>query len=984
MDSNKSLKKVKLMNGKKMCFFCFLIAFLPRLIFLKWAYPLNISADEFSLFLPIAKILGWDWSSMVLKPLYYGYGFIILLTPLFKWIEDPIILYRVIVVFMILAQAAIAPAAYYITKRFFKIKDEVFACLTAVACSYLVTQRAVYVYNEFIYVLLVWLIFLILMLLQISQDNINMKRVYSVLLGLVMSYAMTIHARAVTFFMAAAVLAVLYYWLYRKHILSYVCFIVVGGSGYILSNLIKNRLVQSLFSSISEEVANTSVSFSTSAISSSPKALTGWFDIIIGQINSMVIMTGGVVIVFVVIGCIYIWRSLLRDKVLIGNEETEEQKPYVIVFVFFLAAAAITILGQSFSWLPSVAETLNTGVQTDGLRALVYTRYYGAYFGPVALAGMAYSFNYREQVQKLLKPVMFIVIALQGFWMMCIVPYLVGFREGSFPSYVYSFTKGWQDNITMNSYWPAIAAVIVIMFIFCFLYKRNRVALAYSIFACILIYGYCYQAVDYEGYRGSENYKGADSSYEVLHKMRTDGTLPYTIYVQNSSAKGGGHATGYMYQFMFKEYKIVPEVPGENVNEAVFLTGEFYEYPKLLEEGYRCAQLDDGEFIYVKGKQLQQSVESCGVTLNKYLDYSENVELNKYASDYTQNRGAKQIQSDGSEGYLFYDNRFRWGGGELKTILTLELLDTTEDLVGTFELVKDNGENIFYGQDIYASDFNQDGKLVIEIPVYCNGDEILEQRMTAYEGSRIKVTGIQVVKNSLYDIGRNEEAEVEQIKAFLQTYQEDITGGIYFIGKNTACDYSVEYLEEVLGQEVIILSLDEFKKSGLLSENAFVITEGQESLFEVADKCSVLSRVGDFTIYTNNSELTEKFFEGGKLLSNANGINIAYFQNKEGIYNQNLPFKLREGAYEITAACTVSEKTDMSDIHLNVSEFGENIKTADFKQSTGDSKSYTAKTKISNDEGFGELRIGLEYPFKGTEYFANIYIKKIDEVKKMD
>lgn len=978
MSNVKSLKRIKMTNGKKMCLLCFLIALLPRLIFLKWAYPLNIPADEFSMYLPVAKILGWDWSSMIEKPLYYGYGFVLLLTPLFKWIDNPIILYRVLVAIMAVAQALTAPIDYYIVKHFFKVKQELFVCLTSVACSYLVTQRAVYTYNEFIYVLLVWIIFLILMLLSRAQENKKLKRWYSVALALVMGYALTIHTRAVTLIMALAVLVVLYYWLYKKHFISYVSFVIVGGAGYIVSNLCKERTVQAIFSTAADKVSNASVSLSVSSITSDPKALTGWLDIIVGQVNSMVIMTGGVAIVFVVIGCIFIWKTLVRDKVLVESEHLSENQLYVIVFVFFLAAIGITMLGQSFKWLPGITKTLTTGVQTDGLRALVYTRYYGGYFGPVALAGMTYAYHNKIQVQKLLKYVMGIVIALQCFWLLCIVPYLVGFGEGSFPSFAYSFTKGWQDNITLNSYWPAAVLVVSVMFIFCFLYKKDKINLAFGIIACVLFYSYCYQAIDYEGYRGAGNYEGVDKTYGVLHEMEEDDTLPYTIYVQNSAAKEGGHATGYIYQFLFKEHRIVPQEPEENVAEAIFLTGEFYDYPKLLRAGYRCAQLEDGEFIYVKGEKLQQAVEECGITLHKYLEYKEKVALSKYSSDYIKNRSTNQIESDGSEGYLFYGNRFRWGGGELKTILTLQLLENREDLVGTFEMLRDNGTDSFYGQDIYASDFNEDGELKVEISVSCVGDEILEQRMTIYEGSKIRVTGIEVEKSSKYNVGKDEVEQIDVIRDFMKKYEREVPNHVYFVGKGGTCEYSGEYLERELNKKVVIMKLEDFDSGGIPDQDAFIITEGQECLFDVARMCSILTRTKSFVIYTGNSEFADEYFDGGKRSSSEYGISLSYLLDQnEGKCNQNMPFKLRGGEYEVTAEIKVKDEENLSDVALDISEYGVSFRTIEFRKSMKDSSTYVAKAKISNDDGFGELRIGIEYDCRWGPYTPDIYIEKI-------
>lgn len=972
MNYFKSTRRTPVLIKKRAYFICFLIALLPRLIFLEWTYPLNISVDEFSMFLPIVKYLGWDWSNMILKPLYYGYGFIVLLTPLFKWIDDPILLYRIIVVFMMLSQALIAPIAYFIVKKIFYVKKELFAGLIAIACSYLVTQRAVYIYNEFIYVLLVWAVFLILLLLQKAQDNRKLKRKYSVILALILSYAMTIHARAITLFIALGVLSILYYWLYRRHILSYVSFGLVGSIGYVLSTFIKNKIVVAIFSDVPGKVYNTTVSFSLSAITISPRAIVGWFDIIIGQINSMVIMTCGVGIVFILIGFIYIWKALSRDKILIKKGTTDENASYVVAFVFFLTAAAITILGQSFSWLPSVTETLDTGVQQDGLRALVYTRYYGAYLGPVVLAGMSYVFHNMQKVQVLIKPVIIIVVSLQCIWMMCVVPYLVGFTEGSFPSFIYSFTKGWQDNITFHSYLPAVVAVIVITILFCYLYKRNRLNLAFGIFTFVLVYGYCYQAIDYEGYRGVENFKGVDCSYKLLREIKETGLLPDTIYVQNSNAKNGGHATGCIYQFLFGDNKIIPEIPDENVKEAIFLTGEFQEYPDLLRQGYSCIQLEDGEFIYVKGEKLKKILEEFKIFPKKYLEYKETIELKNFHSDYVQNRGPEQIQSDGSEGFLFYGYRFPWGGGELKTTLVLELLDTKDDLVGTFELVKSNGDDAFYGQDIYASDFDENGKLEVEIPVNCIGNQILEQRLTIYEGSKVRVTGVSVKKSAKYEIGKNEESEVAELKRLLQTYPETIYDEVYYIANNDTCEYSTVYLEEKLGKKVVVIDSKELQNKRINEQNAILITEDQECVFEIAKKYSILTKIKGFTIFTPVSEVVDGFFQSEK------GIRVAYFQEKaNGTYDSRVPFKLSQGTYEISAEIMVKD-VGVSDLTLKVSEFDKVIVDTDFERSAEYVNSYVAKARISSVEGFNELRVGIEYFFKGVEYSPDIYIKKIN------
>ena len=516
MKKEKSIK----VSARKLYIISFLVALLSRLIFLKWTYPINIPVDEFSMFLPIAKILGWDWSGMIIKPLYYGYGFVSFLIPLFALIDDGILLYRIIVVFMILAQALIAPCACYIVRRFFKIEDSRITFLISVSCSYMVTQRAVYVYNEFIYVLGIWIIAIILLLIQQNQQDIRKKRILSMILALAMTYELTLHARALTLFIALGILCVLYYWFYRRHFLSYVSFGCIGVIGYFGDYYIKNWITGVIFAESAGNVANTTVNISVTSLLSSVKALTGWLDITLGQINSMLIVTAGMAIFFVVIGCIFIWKTIFRDSEMLKEEENAN---YIIVFVFFMAAMAMTIVALSFSWLGSVTAVIEEGGYTDGLRSITYLRYYGAYFGPVVLAGMVYAYSHKKQMYKLLMPCIIIVGILQIMWVGYIVPYLVGFSETSFDSSMYSLIKSWSADITFYSYLPAVAVVLLGTIFFAWLYRKQKYEVAFGLFTLVLIYGYSYQAINYEGYRGVENFKSVDSSYEVLQKIKNAG-----------------------------------------------------------------------------------------------------------------------------------------------------------------------------------------------------------------------------------------------------------------------------------------------------------------------------------------------------------------------------------------------------------------------------------------------------------------------------
>lgn len=967
MEKEKSMKT----NARKLFMISFLVALLPRLIFLKWTYPVNIPVDEFSMFLPIAKILGWDWSGMIIRPLYYGYGFIIFLTPLFALIEDGVLLYRIIVVFMILAQALIAPCAYYIVHRFFKIRDNKITFLIAVSCSYMVTQRAVYVYNEFVYVLGIWVIAIILLLLQQNQNNVKKKRILSVILALAMIYELTLHARALTLFIAVGILCVLYYWLYRKHFLSYICFSCVGIMGYFADLYIKNRITGAIFSENVGEVANTTVKVSANSIFSSAKAVTGWLDITLGQINSMLIVTAGMAIFFVVIGCIVIWKTVIRDKWMVETEE--ENANYVILFVFFMASMAMTIVALSFSWLGGVTSVIESGGHTDGLRSITYLRYYGAYFGPVVLAGMVYAYSHRKQICKLLIPCIIIVGILQIVWGGYIVPYLVGFGETNFDSSMYSWIKSWSDDITFYSYIPAIVAVLLGAILFAWLYRKQKYEVAFGLFALVLIYGYSYQAINYEGYRGVENFKSVDSSYEVLQKIKNAGLLPETIYVQDSGTKTLGHSTGSMLQFLFKENKITAQAPDATEKEGIFLTGDIYNYPDLLSNGYKCAQLDNEEFIYVKGEKLQNFLEKEGIALDRYLNIDTSMELYRFETDFLEHRSRTQICSDGNPGYLFYGYRFRYGGGTLTPSIFLELQDNTEDKIGTFEFVRSNGRDVYLSKDVYAADFDEQGRLKLDVPINVYTNEAVELRFEVTEGSKVVVRDIRISNTPKYIAGENNVEEVQKIGELINQFKN--TEKVYIVDSYGTCEIDIQYLKKMWKKTVEVIPLEKVIEKDIEKENAVFVIEGRNGIFELAKRCSIIEATKNFTMFASEEQRNKNQIEK-EVLSDKEGIFPAYFQRDEqGYYSSGNAILLDGGTYRITASIESGQETHGM---VRVTEYGEIVGEEHFVKREADK--YTAEVVISNEEGFGKLEIEVLYPLgKETEKQPIVHVQKIKD-----
>lgn len=597
----------------------FLIAFIPRMILvLTCAYPLSVAGDELFGFMPIAKLLGWDWSGVMENYRYYGFGFFVFLTPLFKWIENPLVLYRVIVAIFALLQSLSAPLSYMLMKKYFKLDNEWFLTLSSIACSYFVTLRAVYVYNEHVYIFVTWIVAWLLLLLNKNVDSKKKRRVYTLLLMLILIYALTIHARGVTLWLALGVAVIYYLIAYKKWLVSWPIVLSVGGVGYVLYKIGMDLMLHTIWNAgAAETVSNTSVSFSIAGVFQSLKALTGWVYIMLGQLNTVNMFTGGFAIIAIVIGITFLFKQVIPRYVKTDMTEINMNSKYAVILVFMLAAAAITILGQSFSWLGGVTAYIEGEGDVDAMRAVTYLRYFGAYFGPVIMAILAYVYQNKQAIRGLLYPIISTGVLLQAFWITCILPNISGFNGTAWEYAPYSFTQGWWDEIRFRAYIPACLLTVILLIILCWLLYKKKVCIVAGILCVVLMYQYGFNSIYHEGERGRVNYEYVENTYQLLDELQDSGVLPKEIYVENHWVYPSGQETRYLYQFLMKENTVICGEPGKG-EDGLFITSESKRYKTLIEKGYRSGKIDDNNMIYVKGNELQEAVQSWGVKLDSF------------------------------------------------------------------------------------------------------------------------------------------------------------------------------------------------------------------------------------------------------------------------------------------------------------------------------------------------------------------------------
>lgn len=153
----------------------FILAVLPKIILALQAFPLKTFSDEVATIASAASLAGYDWSAVVSHAGYYGAGFFWIFAPVFRVTDNPVIIYRVILIGCSLVQACIAPICYYLMNQYFHISDKRYGFIGSIACSYLVMTRATLLFNEHILVLLIWVIALLLLKIHEYQKNTGKK-----------------------------------------------------------------------------------------------------------------------------------------------------------------------------------------------------------------------------------------------------------------------------------------------------------------------------------------------------------------------------------------------------------------------------------------------------------------------------------------------------------------------------------------------------------------------------------------------------------------------------------------------------------------------------------------------------------------------------------------------------------------------------------------------------------------------------------------
>lgn len=590
---------------------CCVIGFVPKVIMiLTAAYPLYNSGDELYLFYIPAKLAGLDWSSSMNVYRYYGYGFSIFLVPLFRNIQDAVILYRMILILVAVMQSIIPIICCYLLHAFFSVNKRTYIIPITAVCTYEVAVTNVYMYNEHIYIIWVWVSFFILAKLWQAGNNRGKKLLYSFLLGFSFLGALTVHQRAVTLLMAFFILYGFMWIVLKKKI----CYVLPVIGVYAVGNYVNTRIMDYFIRVL--KYGNDLAADVTTTQNRSVKVSLSWrmlqdedyiqavIKTVLGNLNNWNTKTIGISIFSLILGISFL--AILWKK----RELEEEQEKLLYFGIFGMASIFITIAGLAVSWGWGVkAAYVNSNSASDSLRGLTYLRYLYAYYPPILAGILAYIEKYPRIYVKLFRYTIMISGFLSVYYLSEIAPLTKNRTDRLGTLGVYNLQQYTFREMIPADYLIAVIIFFVILLLLYYAVEKKGFRMALVMICILTGWSYIRSAYFVVGKNSRINYQYVDKYTEMISMLEEE-DINTPIYVHPwGGIQETGHGLLYELQFVNMDRKLYRGFPGEDLEEAVYFTSYPEEAEYLIENGYDYMQLDDTEYAYIKGERVIEKIE---------------------------------------------------------------------------------------------------------------------------------------------------------------------------------------------------------------------------------------------------------------------------------------------------------------------------------------------------------------------------------------
>lgn len=601
----------------------FFLSFFIRIFGFVLNGKMSLIADEMGMLLPAASLAGRDWSGITPLFDYYGFGYSVLFIPIFLITNNPYVIYWSIMVIGAAVLSLATVIGYHMLKEYLNVKDDLYAGFTSFSCLMLALTDMRYINNEPMIVLICYtFLWLILLLIKFDNDRIRKKK-YTILIFLLLSYALTVHNRLIVIWAAFFLLILIYYILYKQTLISLkiglplgmCCF---GGCYHLISFVSSYFWIEDENGFLRNSINSTTNTMTSNIIEIfDPNNWNATLNILIGNIFTINFFTCGIMIFAQIILFKYIETHFYHSSTFTG-----EIKSSLIVnrmietgSTMFFLTFIITIAGLMVQWGPLASKGMDLGydANTMSTKIFVYIRYYSSYASATVLLFLAFVYHNRHVLKRYMTHACILFTFVFIYWFIKIVPYIRSSSIGLtvFGSYGFYTT---DNTITSGKLYIFCGFLILILFIVvCISYKKEKIIIPIFLMFLLITYRYYYNSA----FLQSSGEHKATGGYQFIKEIEENIELPTTLYISAYTSYY------YSYQFLLNDYKIVQiDTFPEEFDSGIIITMDMEDQALRYEKGFKCVQMDKYAYMWVKGPELQKQMTEYGVDFYKQANSS--------------------------------------------------------------------------------------------------------------------------------------------------------------------------------------------------------------------------------------------------------------------------------------------------------------------------------------------------------------------------
>lgn len=570
--------------------------------FMHDALTLSTGNDEISTLASAAFFGGCDWSEVISQTSYYGFGYGLIWSPVFRLVNDPVSIYRLILCINGIFVGASAVIAYAIQNKidvkYGRWRKVLISFVSVCFCECLFnTMVAV---NETFLSFLIWLILYLLLCLWDCGDEKRKKRL-SFFLALGLAYGQFIHSRILIVYISVALAVLFVGFIKRRHIVSYKVFLPFFMIFYWAAQVLTDMVQRSLWLKDSGQVLSNSVPSALSNLENLKLMTEGngvkaFLLSFFGQFYTASLATGGLFLICILSVFVLLWRCLKSRR------QAGENPKLMILGIVSLSGVVISVILIALSGLDNIVTGMDKNLATN-FKWFFYVRYMSIFVGPLILCGLYALEGKGRRLKGILVGSALTGIALIGFSLIFLAKYMDGVPVKYSNVFKilspYTLLSG-QDTFSVGSFWQAgiVLAVCLLCCVILFYLGKNRVI--YIFYIIFSLYSMTYVEKIYQIPNSQMIYDLEDTTVEIVRSVVEENHLKKVVYLKSDMDRNRRNSV----LFQLYDYKIYNRAKLQHIGEAIIICEDMTNpidgavYYKVDSEGYIAVLGEDYNKIF--------------------------------------------------------------------------------------------------------------------------------------------------------------------------------------------------------------------------------------------------------------------------------------------------------------------------------------------------------------------------------------------------